>query len=105
MAYTYHVEFTIQNGASELRIGSALEKVIGFLRTMLPNEPGFIQARGMRSIDIEGSTHVVIQSTWDLWEDLQRHRDSGLAEREVLCEFGQGIDPDALTVHMYDEVA
>ena len=106
MAYTYQVKFKIGDDRMELlRIGSDLEKVIGYLRTLLPNEPGFIYARGMYSLDIPGATHVVVQSTWDLWEDLQRHRESGMAEQKVLAEFDGQLSPDDLTVPVYEEVS
>lgn len=106
MAYTYQVKFKIgENQMELLRIGANLEKIIGYLRTLLPNEPGFIHARGLFSLDIPGATHIAVQSTWDLWEDLLQHRDSGMAEQKVLCEFEQHLTPEDLTVHIYEEVS
>jgi heme-degrading monooxygenase HmoA len=105
MAYTYHVEFTLgQNQMEQIQIGSALEKVLGYLRTLLPNEPGFISARCLHSLDIAGSSHIMVQSIWEQWDDLEAHRDSGLAEQKLLTEFAPHIMAEQLTVHVYEEV-
>lgn len=106
MAYTYHVDFTVENAQMEqFQIGAALEKVVGYLRTLLPNQPGFITARGMHSLDGTGATHLVVQSMWDQWDDLKAHQDSGLAEQKVLAEFGPHVSADHLSVRIYEEVA
>lgn len=105
MAYTYQVSFDIRHEQMEqLHIGAALEKVIGYLRTLLPNEPGFITARAWYSLDTTDKTHLIVQSTWDQWEDLQEHQSSGLAEQKVLAEFEPHIEIDDLTVNIYEEV-
>lgn len=106
MAYTYHVSFEIgQEQMEQLHIGAALEKILGYLRTLLPNEPGFITARAMYSLDILSSTHIIVQSTWDQWGDLLAHQSSGLAEQKVLSEFKPHVKLDDLTVHTYEEVS
>jgi hypothetical protein len=105
MAYTYQVEFEIShNQMEELRIGSALEKIIGYLRTLLPNEMGFINARAMYTLDTPGMTHVCVQSSWDQWEDLLAHQGSRVAERKVLTELKPHITLEDLTVHVLEEV-
>jgi heme-degrading monooxygenase HmoA len=106
MAYTYQVKFKIKEEQREqLRIGANLEKIIGYLRTLLPGEPGFISVRGMHSMNIPGPTRVVVQSTWDLWEDLLLHQKSGLAEQKVLVEFGPHIAFEDLVMQIYKEVS
>ncbi|MFL7894218.1 MAG: hypothetical protein ACK2UM_09150 [Anaerolineales bacterium] len=106
MAYTYQVSFEIKHDQMEqLRIGAALEKILGYLRTLLPNEMGFITARAIYSLDILGKTHLLVQSTWDQWEDLQAHQASGLAENKVLREFEPHVSLEDLSVHIYEEVA
>jgi hypothetical protein len=105
MAYTYQVSFEIEHEQMEqLHIGAALEKILGYLRTLLPNQPGFISARAMYSLDIPGKTHLQVQSIWDEWEDLLAHQRSALAEQKVLSEFEPHVALDDLSVHVYEEV-
>jgi len=106
MAYTYLVSFEIgQEQMEQLHIGAALEKVLGYLRTLLPNEPGFMTARAMHSLDDLGPTSVIVQSMWDQWEDLLAHQSSGLAEQKVLSEFEPHVKIEDLTVHVYEEIS
>ena len=105
MAYTYQVSFEIQHERIEqLRIGATLEKVLGYLRTLLPNQTGYINARAMYSLDMPDKIHLLVQSTWDEWEDLQAHQASGLAEQKVLSEFKPHVALEDLGVHVYEEV-
>jgi hypothetical protein len=105
MAYTYQVEFEISHEQMEqLRIGATLEKVLGYLRTLLPNQQGFITARVLYSLDIPNKTHILFQSTWDGWDDLQDHQASGLAEQKVLREFRPHVSVEDLVVHTWEEV-
>ncbi|MCB2178285.1 hypothetical protein KQH61_00040 [bacterium] len=105
MAYTYQVSFEIEHEQMEkLHIGAALERVLGYLRTLLPNEIGYITARALYSLDIPGKTHLMVLSTWDEWGDLQAHQQSGLAEQKVLSEFEPHVALEDLRVHVYEEV-
>jgi hypothetical protein len=105
MAYMYQVSFEIDQGQMEqLHIGAALEKTLGYLRTLLPNETGFLTARAMYSLDDLSLTYVIVQSIWDQWEDLQAHQDSELAEQKVLSEFKPHVKLEDLTVHIYEEI-
>ena len=105
MAYTYQVGFEIKHEQIEqLRIGAVLEKVLGYLRTLLPNQTGYISARAMYSLDMPDKTYLLVQSTWDEWEDLQAHQTSGLAEQKVLSEFEPHVALEDLSVHIYEEV-
>ncbi len=75
MAYVYEVSFDIQaDQMSQLEIGAPLERVIGYLRTLLPSEPGFVTSRAMYSIGVPDKTNLVIQSVWERWEDLENHK-------------------------------
>ena len=105
MAYIYEVSFDIPTDQiSQLEIGTPLERVIGYLRTMLPSEPGYITSRAMYSIDVPDNTNLVIQCVWETWEDLKNHKDSSLAEQKTLLEFGPHIKDDALIAHIYEEI-
>ena len=105
MAYVYQVSFAIRHEQMEqLRVGATLEKVLGYLKTLLPNEPGFITAHAFYSLNIAGKTQLVVQSLWDQWEDLQMHQQSELAEKKVLSEFKPHVAVENLSVHIYEEV-
>lgn len=105
MAYVYDVSFDIQTDQmSQIEIGAPLERVIGYLRTLLPSEPGYVTSRAMYSLDVPDKTILVIQSVWETWEDLKNHKDSSLAEQKTLVEFGPHIKDDALTAHIYEEI-
>ena len=105
MAYIYQVSFEIEhNQVEQLRIGANLEEVLGYLRTLLPNMPGFITARAMFSVDKATKTHLLVQSIWDQWEDLVNHRKSNLAEQRILSSFEPHVRLEDLTVHIFEEV-
>lgn len=105
MAYIYQVNFSIEHDQMEqLRIGANLEEVLGYLRTLLPNMPGFITARAMFSVDLPGKTHLIIQSIWDQWEDLVAHQESNLAEQRILKSFQPHVALEDLAVHIFEEV-
>ena len=106
MAYIYQVSFNIQpNQMNELQIGASLERVLGYLRTLLPSQPGFIEARVLYSVDQPEQTYVVCVSEWEHWEHLEHHRTSTLAEDKVLAEFAPHITQENLIIRIYSEVA
>ncbi len=106
MAYIYEVSFNIRpDQMDELQIGASLERVLGYLRVLLPNEPGHISSRAMYSLDLSDRTHLVVESVWDAWDDLEAHRKFSLAENKVLTEFEPHVALEDLTVRIYDEVA
>ena len=106
MAYVYQVSFDIHpEQMDELRIGASLERVLAYLRTLLPSEVGYITSRAMSSLDSPDWTHVIVQSEWDSWENLARHRQSSLAENKVLSEFEPHVRLEDLVAHTYEEVA
>ena len=104
MAYIYQVSFDISpRDQTELEVGSSLERVLGFLRAILPSEPGFTTARAVSSLDIPGRTRVVVESVWDHWEDMETHRKSALAEDKILREFSH-LTPEMLEIRTFREV-
>jgi hypothetical protein len=106
MAYALQVDFNIRaDQMNELEIGSSLERVLGYLRTLLPNEPGYVSTRALFSLDTPGRTHLIFQSVWQNWEDVIRHRESALAEGKVLLEFQPHVELEDLTIHTYKEIS
>jgi hypothetical protein len=108
MAYIYSISFDIApDKMDELRIGASLERTLGYLRTLLPSEMGFISARAMYALeaDDEGEIDLSFQSVWDRWEDLEMHRKSMLAEDKILREFQPHVELEDLRVRVYEEVA
>ena len=108
MAYIYSISFDIGPGQmDELQIGASLERTLGYLRTLLPSEIGFITARAMYALDPdqEGEIDLIFQSVWDRWEDLKAHKESSLAEDKVLREFEPHVKLEDLRIRIYEEVA
>ena len=105
MAYIYQVTFDIKPEQMEqLEIGAPLERVLGYLRTLLPSQIGFITARAMYSLDVPNTTHLIIQSVWDTWDDVSSHRRSSLLEDKILKEFEPHVPLEKLVSHVYEEV-
>lgn len=105
MAYTYILQFYIKpEQMSELEIGASLERVLGYLRTLLPGQEGFITSRALYSLDQEDQVELIFESVWDTWENIQAHRDSTLSEEKVLLEFGPHINRESLNIGLYEEV-
>jgi hypothetical protein len=106
MAYIYQVGFDIRpDQMSELQIGASLERVLAYLRALLPSEPGHITSRAMHSVDVPDRTHLVFQSVWEGWDDLENHRGSSISEDKVLAEFKPHVKLQDLTVRVYEEVS
>jgi hypothetical protein len=104
MAYALQVDFDIRpDQMNELDVAS-LERVLGYLRVLLPGEPGFVSARALFSLDIPSKTHLVFQSIWETWHDLATHRESSLSEAKVLLEFQPHVTLQDLRVHAYEDV-
>jgi hypothetical protein len=104
VAYVYQVSFEISpERQGDLEVGGALERVLGFLRVMLPAEPGYTTARAIYSLDMPDRIRVLVESVWDHWEDLETHRQSALAEDKILREFAD-LTPEMLEVRTFREV-
>jgi hypothetical protein len=108
MAYIYSISFDIDPGLmDELEVGASLERTLGYLRTLLPSDEGFVTARAMRALDPDdqGKIDLVFESVWEGWEDLLAHQKSALAEDKVLREFEPHVELEDLRVRVYEEVA
>lgn len=105
MAYMYSVSFDIpRERMKELEIGSALERVLGYLRALLPAEPGFTTVRALHSVDEDNRVSVLVESIWETWDDLVEHRSSSFAEDKVLNEFEPHVEIGDLDARVYEEV-
>ncbi len=105
MAYIYRLNFDISpDQMNQLEIGAPLERIIGYLRTLMPNQPGFIEARALRSIDLPDRTNLSIETSWISWEELEAHRKSNLSEEKILAEFEPHVKIENLGIHIYEEV-
>jgi hypothetical protein len=105
MAYIYQVTFKIEpQQMDELTMGHSLERVLGYLRTLLPSQMGFITSRAMYSLDFADKTHLIFQSVWETWDDVTAHRDSSLLEDKILKEFEPHVPLEDLNIHIYEEV-
>jgi heme-degrading monooxygenase HmoA len=106
MAYMYSVSFEItEDMMDELQVGAALERVLGYLRALLPSEPGFTTVRALHSVGEKGKAQVLVESVWETWGDLIGHRASSFAEDKVLREFEPHVEIGDLDVRVYEEVA
>ena len=106
MAYIYQVGFDIRpDQMSDLQIGASLERVLAYLRALLPGEAGYVTSRAMYSVDVPDRTHLVFQSMWEGWDDLENHRGSSISEDKVLAEFKPHVEMQDLTVRVYEEVS
>ena len=47
-------------------------------------------------MDDPDNTKLVIQSVWEMWDDLENHKNSALAEQKALTEFAPHISQEAL---------
>lgn len=106
MAYIYQLSLEIPlRRADEIDLGQSLQLVLGYLRTLLPNEEGYITTRAAASCCPEGETVTVLfQSEWDHWEDLEAHRAKGLEEKKVLEEFATDVSAQGLKIQILREV-
>jgi hypothetical protein len=105
MAYIYRIDFDIlPEQMSELEIGASLERTLGYLRTLLPGQTGYITSRAMHAVNGEEQVHLAFESEWETWEDLQAHRASSLSEDKVLKEFEPHVKLNDLMTRAYAEV-
>jgi hypothetical protein len=105
MAFVYQVAFDLHpEQMSELAIGASLERVVGYMRSVLPSHAGYVSSRAMNSVESVGSIRVVLESVWETWDDLVAHRTSQLAETKVLSEFAAGIAMEGLSVSVYEDI-
>ena len=105
MAYMYSVNFKISHDMmDELEIGAALERVLGYLRALLPSEPGFTTVRALHTVGGGRDVSVLIESVGQTWDDIEQHRKSSLSEDKVLEEFQPHVEIGDLDVRVFEEV-
>ncbi len=107
MSYIYRINFDIDSAEfGALSIGHELQRSVGYLRAILPNEPGYITSRAMYSLSNEEKTHIVFESVWDTWDDIELHRSqSMLNEEKLLHEFKLKVQLLNLESHIFEEIA
>lgn len=106
MAYVYEVSFDIDsNKMNQLKIGSSLQRILGYIRTLLPGEEGYITSRALYSLESDETTHIIFQSEWQEWEDLDRHIKSSMLEDKVLKEFDPHVKLEHLNGRSFNEVS
>ena len=106
MAYIYHISVKIHpDQMDELAIGASLERVLGYLRTLLPSQDGYITSRAMRSVSEDNEDILVVfESVWQDWVTFKDHMSSTLAEDKILVEFGPDVDRTKLQKSTFVEV-
>lgn len=107
MAYTYQISFEIPREKMDLlSIGNTLESGLGLLRTVLPNQSGFMYARALYSMGEGDNILIIFHSVWETWEDLLGHRDSELETKRLLThDVSKSIKLENVNVHYFNEVA
>ncbi len=107
MPYIYQTTFDIETkDIDQLAIGRSLQLSIAYLKAFLPNEPGFINARAMYSMDHGEITHLIFESTWEDWSTLENHRaKSPFAEEKMLHRFELKVEPFNVYSHIFEEIA
>jgi hypothetical protein len=105
MAYFYEVSFHLDHHQLEqLKLGKSLEKVIGYMRVLLPSQPGFVSTQALLEVSSSPGSRVVFTSEWENWEDYETHRQSALVEDKILLEFDPHIRSEHLEKRVYREV-
>jgi len=106
MAYIYEVSFFLDRDQQEqLSIGRSFEKVIGYMRVLLPDQPGYISARAYYEVNPSAKSRVIFFSEWENWDDCSTHVQSSVVEDKVLLEFNPHIQDEHLEKRIYREVA
>lgn len=107
MPYIYQTTFDIATkDIDQLQIGRSLQLSLAYLKALLPNEPGFINARAMYSLTHEDMTHIAFESSWEDWAALQTHREqSPFAEEKMISHFEMKVSPENVATHLFEELA
>jgi hypothetical protein len=105
MPYLYEVSFEIRpDRMSQLEIGESLERLVGYLKTRLPVQRGFMLADAWYSVDDPDTTRVVARSEWSDWSDVEEHRASAILEDHLFEEFEPHVSAKDVTIRTYAEV-
>ncbi len=107
MPYVYLTNFDIETkDIDQLEIGRSMQLSIAYLKAFLVNEPGFINARAMYSLEHGEITHIMFESSWEDWASLETHRQkSPFAENKMLQHFELKVYPFNLESHIFEEIA
>ncbi len=107
MPYIYQTTFDIDmDDIEQLQIGHSLQLSIAYLKAFLANEPGFINARAMYSLEHEKHVHIALESSWEDWATLTAHRErSPFAEEKMFHRFELKVEPKNLVDHVFEEIA
>ncbi len=107
MPYIYQTNFDIETkDIDQLEIGRSMQLSIAYLKAFLANEPGFINARAMYSLEHAEITHIMFESSWEDWASLQNHREkSPFAEDKMLRQFEMKVHPFNQESHVFEEIA
>ncbi len=107
MPYIYTTTFDIESkDLNQLEIGRSMQLSIAYLKAFLANEPGFINARAMYSMEHGEITHIAFESTWEDWASLENHREkSPFSEGKMLSRFELKVSPFNVASHVFEEVA
>ena len=102
MPYTYHVEFDLApDQARLLEVGGDLEVIAATLKTRLPDEAGMVSSRTLYSVDRPGAVHVIFESLWEDWDDLEAHREGPLDEHKYVSEWAPPGAAGPMSTHVY----
>jgi heme-degrading monooxygenase HmoA len=105
MSYIYQISFSVhKDEMSELEIGASVERGLGYMRILLASQDGYVATRAMHTLPGEDKIHLIFESTWDTWEDFQKHLKSDLNEEKVLNEFRPRVKMEDLETCIYTEV-
>jgi hypothetical protein len=105
MAYFYEVSFQIDyHQLEQVKLGKSLEKVIGYMRVLLPSQPGFVSTQAMLEVSSNPRYRVVFISEWENWENYETHHQSSLVEDKILLEFDPHVRSEHLEKRVYREV-
>lgn len=107
MPYIYQTKFDIETkDINQLEIGRSMQLSLAYLKSFLANEPGFINARAMYSLEHGEITHILFESTWEDWASLQNHREtSPFSEDKMLHQFELKVYPFNIGSHIFEELA
>ena len=107
MPFVNQITFDIEtSNLDQIQVGRSLQLSIAYLKSFLADEPGFINARAMYSLEPDDLVKVAFESTWEDWEYLDLHRSrSPFAEEKMLTRFEMKVAPLHLVNHIYEEIA
>ena len=107
MPYINQITFDVEtSNLDQLQIGRSLQLSIAYLKSFLADEPGFINARAMYSLEPGNLVNIAFESSWEDWDYLDQHRNrSPFTEEKMLTRFEMKVSPLNLANHIYEEIA